>query len=284
MKDSRHGIHGAAELASWTNEKGQHQVIGAEVGFANQLAQGRGRPQTPWPILGKLSNRNRIHGGSVKAASREQSQNAQGIPALQPGPNGYTAAMFKRRVMLLLLALGMIFGVGIFLGVFLPRVLGLTSRTRTYNTATLLRQVQTLSQLVTVEYVMEKVVVAEDVKWFGENRVLMVAHGIVKAGIDLSRLEPGDLRVSDKTIVIKLPPPQITDTYLDDKQTRIIERTTGLLRAFDKDLEQSVRQNAVADISRAARNGGILKDAETRAHAQLTNLFRQLGYEKVEFR
>lgn len=191
--------------------------------------------------------------------------------------------MFKRRVILVVLALGIMFGVGIFLGVLLPRVLGLGSSSRMYNTATLLRQVQTLSQLVTVQYVMEKVVVAEDVKWFGENRVLMVAHGIVKAGIDLSRLEPGDLKVSGKAIVIKLPPPQITDTYLDDKETRIIERSTGLLRAFDKDLEQSVRQNAVADINRAARNGGILKDAETRARAQLTNLFRQMGFEKVEF-
>ncbi|HXU77521.1 MAG TPA: DUF4230 domain-containing protein [Methylomirabilota bacterium] len=191
--------------------------------------------------------------------------------------------MFKRRVILVVLALAIMFGVGIFLGVLLPRVLGLGSGTRMYNTATLLRQVQTLSQLVTVQYVMEKVVVAEDVKWFGENRVLMVAHGIVKAGIDLSRLEPGDLKVSGKAIVIKLPPPQITDTYLDDKETRIIERSTGLLRAFDKDLEQSVRQNAVADINRAARNGGILKDAETRARAQLTNLFRQMGFEKVEF-
>src|SRR6185369_15442034 len=191
--------------------------------------------------------------------------------------------MFKRRVILVVLALAIMFGVGIFLGVLLPRVLGLGSGTRMYNTATLLRQVHTLSQLVTVQYVMEKVVVAEDVKWFGENRVLMVAHGIVKAGIDLSRLEPGDLKVSGKAIVIKLPPPQITDTYLDDKETRIIERSTGLLRAFDKDLEQSVRQNAVADINRAARNGGILKDAETRARAQLTNLFRQMGFEKVEF-
>jgi len=191
--------------------------------------------------------------------------------------------MSKRRVLLATLVLAIIFGVGILLGVYLPRAIGLVSHQRTYTTATLLRQVQTLSQLVTVQYVMEKVVILEDVKWFGENRVLMVAHGNVKAGVDLSRLEPGDLQVSGKTIRIKLPPPQITDSYLDDKQTKVIERTTGLLRTFDKDLEQTVRQNAVADISRAARSGGILKDAESRARAQLTNLFQQLGFEKVEF-
>jgi len=191
--------------------------------------------------------------------------------------------MSKRRVLLATLLLAIIFAVGILLGVFLPRAIGLVSRPRSYTTATLLRQVQTLSQLVTVQYVMEKVVILEDVKWFGQNRVLMVAHGIVKAGVDLSRLEPGDLEVSGTTVRIKLPPPQITDSYLDDKQTKVIERTTGLLRAFDKDLEQTVRQTAVADISRAARNGGILKDADSRARAQLTHLFQQLGFEKVEF-
>ena len=51
-----------------------------------------------------------------------------------------------------------------------------------YNTATVLVQVQTLSQLVTVKYVMEKVVALEDVQWYGESRVLLIAHGIVKAG------------------------------------------------------------------------------------------------------
>jgi len=59
------------------------------------------------------------------------------------------------------------------------------------NTATVVEQVQTLSDLVTVKYVLEKVVILEDVKWYGENRVLLLAHGIVKAGIDLKRINAG---------------------------------------------------------------------------------------------
>ena len=88
------------------------------------------------------------------------------------------------------------------------------------NTATVVQQVQTLSDLVTVKYVMEKVVIFEDAKWYGENRVLLLAHGIVKAGIDLKRLKPGDVQVSGKSIRIRLPSPQVTDAYLDDQQTR----------------------------------------------------------------
>lgn len=192
--------------------------------------------------------------------------------------------MSKPRVVLIALLIALI--VGLVIGLLVPRWISFRSNVTTYSTAILLQQVKTISELVTVQYVIEKVVVLEDVKWiagWGENRVLMVAHGIVKAGIDLSQLQPGDLRLSDKKITISLPPPRITDTYLDDKQTRIIERSTGLLRVFDKDLEQTARQNAIDDIRRAARSSGILKDADERARAQLKHLFEPMGFE-VEFR
>ncbi len=194
--------------------------------------------------------------------------------------------MKKQHVIAGAILLVMVLGVGLWLGSVLPgwlRVFPFSGNS--FGTSTVLQQVQTLSQLVTVKYVMEKVVVLEDVKWYpgGDNRVLMLAHGIVKAGVDLGRIQPADVTVSGKTVSIRLPPAQITDLYLDDRQTRIIERTTGLLRTFDKDLEQTARQYAVNDIRRAARTAGILKDAEERAKAQLTGLFTQMGFEVVEF-
>src|SRR5437762_2487316 len=73
------------------------------------------------------------------------------------------------------------------------------------------------------------------------------------------------------------------DAELDDHLTQVVERNTGFLRSFNKDLEQTARQNAIDDIRRAARSSGILKDAEERARAQLTHLCRQLGFEDVEF-
>jgi hypothetical protein len=193
--------------------------------------------------------------------------------------------MQNRHAAFLALLVAIILCLGIFLGVLLPRLGGFGSSPRIYSTATLLLQVKTLSELVTVQYVIEKVVVLEDVKWIaglGESRVLMVAHGVVKAGLDLGKLQPGDLKVSGRKVTIKLPAAHLTDVYLDEKQTRVVERTTGLLRSFDKDLEQNARQQAIDDIRRAARTGGILKDAEDRGRAQLRNLFEGLGFE-VEF-
>ena len=184
-----------------------------------------------------------------------------------------------------------ILGIGIFLGARLAPLLGWSSPSRVYSTPVLLKQVQTLSQLVTVEYVLERVEVWNDPPknllgqfLAGDNRILILAHGIVKAGVDLSKLTPEDLRIEGKKIVVHLPSGEITDAYLDDSQTKVIERTTGFLRTFDKNLEQHIREQSVDDLRRAAFRGGIIQDAEERAQAQLANLFLQLGFEKVEFR
>ena len=177
-----------------------------------------------------------------------------------------------------------IFAGGIWLGFTLTRWMKLGPGLHLENTATVIQQVQTLSDLVTVKYVLEKVVILEDVKWYGENRVLLLAHGIVKAGIDLKRIKADDVSISGKKISVRLPTPQITDAYLDDPRSQVIDHSTGLLRAFDKDLEQTARQNAVDDLRRAARSDGILDEADKRARLELELFLRQAGFEQVEFR
>jgi hypothetical protein len=191
--------------------------------------------------------------------------------------------MLRFRLVVTLALVAVALGAGLWLGALFWRAAAPPGGPRFYDTPTVLRQVQSLAQLVTVKYVLEKVVVVEDVKWFGENRVLLVAHGVVKAGVDLQRLKPEDVRVSGRAVAVRLPPAEITDAYLDDKQTRVIERTTGLLRVFDKDLEQKARQHAAGEIRRAAREAGILQEANERARAQVERLLRDLGFEQVEF-
>lgn len=173
------------------------------------------------------------------------------------------------------------FLLGAAVGFYLTRIGNASSIT--YNTSSILKQIQTLSQLVTVKYVVENVVVAEDAKWYGDSRVLLVAHGIVKAGINLEAIKPGDIQITGKKLTMKLPGAGLTDVYLDEHRTQILERTTGLMRAFDKDLEHNAREQALQKLSRAAYESGIIKDANDRARTQLGNLFYQLGFDDVQF-
>ena len=155
-----------------------------------------------------------------------------------------------------------IFAGGIWLGFTVPRWMKLGSGLHMENTATVVEQVQTLSDLVTVKYVLEKVVILEDVKWYGENRVLLLAHGIVKAGIDLKRVTPDDVTITGKTISLRLPPPQIMDAYLDDKNSQVIDHATGLLRAEGK-VVHAGRQIATAEGRVTDPQGRVIAHATT---------------------
>jgi len=206
------------------------------------------------------------------------------ILALQFAALDYISAMRRIRSFAWTLTAVIVLVLAAYLTFATARWLNHASGLRFWNTTAVVHEVQSLSDLVTVKYVMNKVVVLEDVKWYGENRVLLLAQGVVKAGIDLKKLQPEDISISGKKISLHLPPAQITDAYLDDSASQVIDHTTGLLRAFDKDLEQIARQNAVDDIARAARRAGILDEAEKRGREELQSFFKRAGFESVEFR
>jgi hypothetical protein len=183
-----------------------------------------------------------------------------------------------------------IFGAGIWLGLMVSRRTADHFAVREEQTVAVVRQVQALSDLVTVKYVIEKVIILESPPQStlgqfvqGNNRLLLLAHGTVKAGIDLKRLRQEDVQFVGNTIRIHLPLPQITDAYLDEHETKVIDWQKGFLRDYDKDLEQTARQNAVDDIRRAARIDGILDEAGNRARMELATFLGKAGYQHVEF-
>src|SRR2546423_8644036 len=120
-----------------------------------------------------------------------------------------------KRLAIVVLVLALFF-VGLGLGLFLPHWAGSHAAPKVYNTATLLQQVQTLSQLITVKYVLEKVEVLEDPSQNvirallpDNTHVILLAHGVVKAGMDLTQLKAADLQIAGKQVTVHLPPAQI---------------------------------------------------------------------------
>jgi hypothetical protein len=189
----------------------------------------------------------------------------------------------RRKAIAVFAPVAAILALGLFFGAYWQRH-GIFPKGPQVTTTTILRQVQTLSQLVTVKYVLEKIVDVQDAKWYGENHVLLAACGVVKAGVNLDHLGAGDLEISGGKITLTLPHPVITDIYLDDRHTQVVERSTGLMRSFDKDLEQNTRVQALDDLRTLALDNGILKDAQDRAKEELAGLLLQLGFEDVEIK
>ena len=178
---------------------------------------------------------------------------------------------------------------GVYVGLTVARWKG--GGLRVENTATIIQQVQTLSDLVTVKYVMQKVEFVDSPPGStlgqfiqGDNKVLLLAQGIVKAGIDLKKIAPGDVAISGKSLTITLPKPQITGRLSRRHADESPRTDDGFSAVAGQGFEQTTRQYAVDDIRRAAQQSGILNDANERARTELRTFFQQAGFEPVEFR
>lgn len=116
------------------------------------------------------------------------------------------------------------------------------------------------------------------------DELTFFAAGDVIAGIDLSQLQKNDVRHEpDGTIVLHLPPPQILVTRLDNRESRVISRKTGMLRHADVNLETRARQNAESGIRNEALHKGILPLASQNGEAKLAAILHTLGVQKVRF-
>jgi uncharacterized protein DUF4230 len=148
-------------------------------------------------------------------------------------------------------------------------------------------KIRQLSRLETVVYSMDKIVGGERQSTFLPDflvgdKLLLVAHGEVIAGVDLSQLKPGDVVVKGDAVQVRLPEPQVLSTRIDNGSTRIYSRTTGLFANADPNLETQVRLTAEQQIGQAALSDGILDKARQNARTSVTALLYGLGFHTVD--
>ena len=148
-------------------------------------------------------------------------------------------------------------------------------------------RIQRLQRMETVVYNMDKIVsggrssaILPD--FLTGDRMLMVVHGQVVAGIDFTLLSSSDVQISGKNLRVHLPNARVLLTRLDNSRTRVYSRSTGLLVPVDPNLETQVRQEAEGELLEEAVKGGILIKAHENARTTLTTLLLGLGFEKVE--
>lgn len=150
------------------------------------------------------------------------------------------------------------------------------------------KQMRSLARLETAVFTIEKVI---DGGTTGGNifqrllfgdKILLIAHGQVIAGFDLSQISEKDITIEEKNVTVKLPAPTILVSTLDNSQTKVYDRQRGLLNDDDT-LESQVRQAAEASIRDAACESGILQQASDNGRKQLTALFTSLGFETITF-
>lgn len=152
---------------------------------------------------------------------------------------------------------------------------------------TIVHEIRSLARLETIKFSLEKIITAEIHQgvfdWLIGDRLIFVAHGEVIAGIDLNKLDPEDLEVKGGVLYVTLPEVEIFITTLDNEQSYVYDRDTGLFTHGEVNLETEARRAAEQEIERSALEDGILDLAEKNAISFLDRLFRDLGYPVVVF-
>jgi hypothetical protein len=161
--------------------------------------------------------------------------------------------------------------------------------TRTVDAPAVLQQIQALQELATVKYTLQKVIGLEEEKVpFGSESVMMVVLAHVKAGVDLSALTLRDVGLGpDNQIVLRLPAPKILDVYIDDKQTKVYQRSKTWWTPWvpnNPALEQQARQAALESVQLAATQSGVLSNAQQNAETALRTFLQTAGFQSVTFR
>jgi hypothetical protein len=152
--------------------------------------------------------------------------------------------------------------------------------------------IRDVARLEATSFHIEKVVEATDRQsrlWGfveAKDALLLVAVGDVVAGVDLSKVRDGDVRVDGaagtRSVHVTLPAPEIVSASLDEKATHVYSRSTDTLAVHDEQLEGDARRAAEQQMRKAAIDGGILERARASTERTIRGLLQSVGYDHVE--
>ena len=156
-----------------------------------------------------------------------------------------------------------------------------------YSASGVLEQVKDISELNTVEMYFNEIIDFKNAKLFNnfqipftEKSFIFTVKSKVKAGVDLSSIDEGDIAISGKSLLIQLPNPTITSKEIlsykvyDEKNGLFNEVTTEdtlkALELFEKDMEEQ------------ALSSGIIEKSKENTEHIIKKLFLSYGFESIE--
>ena len=154
------------------------------------------------------------------------------------------------------------------------------------DTPALVREVRSLSTLVTACYYDEVVLTAtkpRTVNAFGaslplpDDEICIISRGQARAGIDLSKLSDDAITVIGDSVTLRLPAPEIFEVILNPSDYEIFVEdgkwTHGQVVALERRAKDVITRDAVS--------AGLPDRASASAVRQLDRLLRSFGFAEV---
>lgn len=160
----------------------------------------------------------------------------------------------------------------------------------TVDRAYVVEKIQAVQKLTTIIFITETIVPVSQARKLGEltvgeTKLLYVARGEVRAGIDLAQLQSTDISINDEQLHIVLPPAQILDRKIDVEHSQVYDYDRGLFNLGPDvalDLQLAAQRQTLAQIQQAACQQGILEQAKSQARIALTELVGLASIKTIE--
>lgn len=149
----------------------------------------------------------------------------------------------------------------------------------------MINKIRGASELATAVFSMEAVVPTKRDRTLGNLTVgtttlLYIAYGEVRAGVDLSQLQPNDIKIRNESIEVTLPPPQILDAKIDVTRSSVYDYDRGFLGLGPDsapELQTLAGQAALNKILEVACRQNILSQANDRAKLAVGQLLSSVA-------
>ncbi len=142
------------------------------------------------------------------------------------------------------------------------------------------QQVEELGRLELLRYNIRDVVKYEKMRtWLPNSKTVLIAVGEVVACVDLTKITAEDIRITDDSISLMLPAPEICNFKIDHSRSQIYDVQYGF---FDtsKLVDEAYRE-AEQQIYQQALQMGIADESRNSAVKLLTPMLTMLGFKKV---
>jgi hypothetical protein len=152
-----------------------------------------------------------------------------------------------------------------------------------------IQQIRDASELTTAVYTMEAVVPTQQdaaIAGFvvGTTKLLYIARGEIRAGVDLSALTAANVEITGDTLRLRLPPPRLLDKKIDVTKSNVYDYSRGFLGLGPDaapSLQKLAQEEALKKIQLAACSDGVLERANDRAKLVVSQLVRVSGFKTV---
>jgi hypothetical protein len=145
------------------------------------------------------------------------------------------------------------------------------------------RQIRDVSELTTATFEMDAVVpVTEKGFLILESKLLYVAHGSVRVGVNLNEFQTDNVKLEGDQITVTLPPLKILDSKLDLEHSSVYSYDRGFL-GWGPDvvnLQAQAQREAISKVEKAACQDWLLKEASDRVEKTVDHLLSQVLKDK----